>query len=354
MFKLFLYNYHCRQIVLGCSNHSSYVRLLEQYKNDEEALPRVAMLEGPPFDSVLNDLPFRKVKLSSIFCESKGSIGQMYQFSGQRVDSRISLSATSEVFTPRTTTPSLRSPFSSVTAAPREEMRPPPKHMRTDSITSSGNTSDNNASTWATVTSKNKHRPLTDRLRRPSNEPVEPPIKRNRAGQRIDIPGDYDRDEVQRVKKMKGCNQHYIGMGCCHYNAGRPDKCPHNHHYNFTRQELKTLRVVAKETPCKRGHECDDKNCIYGHMCPFPLATQGSMRGVGCLIGDDCRFPRSMHDMDTVSLMARIPSTEIPRGSCLRHRLIYPFIFVGSYQDDSGSGSFLSLGDSNMTWLRVV
>lgn len=58
--------------------------------------------------------------------------------------------------------------------------------------------------------------------------------------------------------------------------------------------------------------------------------------------------------MDTVSLMARIPSTEIPRGSCLRHRLIYPFIFVGSYQDDSGSGSFLSLGDSNMTWLRVV
>jgi hypothetical protein len=59
------------------------------------------------------------------------------------------------------------------------------------------------------------------------------------------------------------------------------------------------LRVVARETPCKKGHECDDPKCIYGHQCPFPAASEGSMRGSGlCLNGEACRFPASMHGMD--------------------------------------------------------
>jgi hypothetical protein len=194
-------------------------------------------------------------------------------------------------------TPALSSPFGSMTNVPVASMTPP-THTRTDSFASSTNASDNGGSTWATVTSKQKHKPLVD-LHRQMNENVAESVKRNRAGQRVDVPGDYDRDEVQRIKKLKGCNQHYIGGGCCHYIAGREDKCPHSHHYNFSKEELKTLRVVAKETPCKRGHDCDDPKCIYGHMCPFPRATEGSMRGIGCLNGDTCRFPRSMHDMDT-------------------------------------------------------
>ncbi|KAK5167830.1 uncharacterized protein LTR77_007529 [Saxophila tyrrhenica] len=299
MYQLFLYNYHCRQIVLGCTSASGYVSLLDQHKHDEEALPRVALLEGAPFNMDLANMPFRKLKLAGIFQETKNH--QTYCSGGQRVDSRISLNATSEAFTPRNATPvgqsfSVQSPPSS--AAGLENARPS-FHARTDSITSSGNNSDVANSTWATVISKNKLRPLADTLRRQSVEPAAT-IKRNRAGQRIDVPGDYDRDEVQRIKKLKGCNQHYIGAGCCHYNAGRADKCPHNHHFKFSAAELKTLRVVAKETPCKRGHDCDDVNCIYGHMCPFPSATVGSMRGSGCLNGNDCRFPISMHDMDTV------------------------------------------------------
>ena len=149
--------------------------------------------------------------------------------------------------------------------------------------------------------------PLTD-LSRPATAQVtmSPPIKRNKAGQRLDDILDYDREDVQRVKKLKSCNQHYIGEnGCCHFNAGKPDKCPHAHHHKFTEQDLKTLRVVARETPCKKGHYCEDPKCIYGHRCPFPVANEGSMRGLGCLNGNACRFPASMHGMDTVAVRTK-------------------------------------------------
>lgn len=149
------------------------------------------------------------------------------------------------------------------------------------------------------IASKKATQPLADF--RPASAPVPAtPIKRNKFNQRLDDVLDYDRDEVQRVKKLKSCNQHYIGNGCCHFNAGKPDKCPHAHNNRLTDADLKVLRVVARETPCKKGHDCDDPKCIYGHRCPFPLAMEGSMRGIGCLNGNACRFPSSMHGMDTV------------------------------------------------------
>jgi hypothetical protein len=298
-FKAYLYNYHCRQIVFGCSHDNGFARLLEQYTEDQEAKGRVTLLEGVPFEKELAVLPFTKVKFSGIFRNSKINLSQMDLLTGrpQRADSRVGLNGASDIFTPRSMTPVFQSPFSSNANLPSAAVGAPLSHVRTNSFASSGNTSDKEA-TWAVVTRKNQHKPLAD-LPRPAPEPVDT-VKRNRAGQRVDIPGDYDRDEVQRIKKLKSCNQHYIGIGCCHYNAGREDKCPHNHDFTFSAADLKTLRVVAKETPCKKGHECDDPKCIYGHICPFPLATEGSMRGIGCLNGEACRFPKSMHNMDKV------------------------------------------------------
>lgn len=142
-------------------------------------------------------------------------------------------------------------------------------------------------------------------LVRSSTVPLDSPISRNRAGQRVDDILEYDRDEVQRIKKLKSCNQHYIGNGCCHYNAGKADKCPHAHHHKFSEADLKVLRVVARETPCKKGHYCDDVKCIYGHRCPFPVASEGSLRGIGCLNGGACRFPASMHGMDNVAVRVK-------------------------------------------------
>ena len=123
-------------------------------------------------------------------------------------------------------------------------------------------------------------------------------ILRNRYAQRLDTPRPYDRDEILRIKALRLCNQHYIGGGCCHYNAGRADKCPHTHRTQLTARDRGWVRAVARETPCKRGHMCDEAKCIYGHQCPWPRASNEDARAFPCSLAASCRFQRSMHDMD--------------------------------------------------------
>ena len=268
-------------------------------------MSRVTLLEGVPFEKELAALEYRTVKFPNLFRDKKlvAPGQQMDLLTGPhpRLDSSTPLNAASGVFTPCTNTPNTAlSPLRSISSLnlDGQTMAVKAPHSRQDSCTSSGAISETDGGSWSTVAKKNAHLPLADILR-PLPGLRENVIKRNKKGQRVDEQMDYDRDEVQRIKKLKSCNQHYIGVGCCHFNAGKADKCPHSHHYKFTAPELKILRVVARETPCKKGHECDDVKCIYGHQCPFPLATEGSMRGSGCLNGEACRFPRSMHGMDT-------------------------------------------------------
>ena len=301
-FKLHLYDYHCRQILFGCSHDNGYARLLEQYVDDREAMTRVTLLEGTPFEKELAILPFATKKFPDIFRETKINLpGQWDLLTGRpRVDSH-GLNAASGVFTPRTGTPgTIGSPLGSMRNLDGQLLTSRNHHLRSDSTISLAGSVDNGPTTYARMAIKNAHQPFIDLPRAP---PVtKETVKRNRHGQRIDDELEYDRDEVQRIKKMKSCNQHYIGNGCCHYNAGKADKCPHNHHMKFSATELKWLRVVARETPCKKGQECDDPKCIYGHHCPFPPATEGSMRGIGCVNGDTCRFPGSMHNVDNQPL----------------------------------------------------
>lgn len=329
-FKLFLYDYHCRQILFGCSHDNGYARLLEQFTDCREAMSRVTLLEGVPFEKELAVLPFRTKKFTGIFRDTKLVTGPVDLLTGNapirpRMDSH-GLSATSEVFTPRTNSPfsPVYSPRSGIPQIDGQMLAQRMPHLRTTSITSSGNTSDSGISSWAAVTKASASIPFQDLVRNaqqrgsafhvrrdadmPSqartisgaSDPMKPKeIFRNKHGQRIDEPLDYDRDEVQRLKKVKFCNQHYIGQGCCHYNAGKPEKCPHKHERKLNPQELYWLRVVARETPCKKGLYCDDAKCIYGHRCPFPKATEGGMRGSGqCLLGENCRFSREMHEVD--------------------------------------------------------
>ncbi|KAI7017328.1 hypothetical protein KC355_g3723 [Hortaea werneckii] len=313
--KLHLYDYHCRQIIFGCSQDYDYARLLGQYALDREALSRVTLLETVAFGNYLKQLEFKTIKFPGVFHETQppvvppglltGPLNTNAQTFRPRVES-CGLSATSEVFTPRTA-----SPFSSFTSSGAQlhqldgqvlAQRLP--HLRSTSMTSSAESSDSGAAglgSWAAITKASSALPYTEipKASRPF-ETAAKTISRNIRGQRIDEPMDYDKDEVQRLKRIKMCNQHYIGQGCCHYNAGRSDKCPHRHDIKLTPQERQWLRVVARETPCKKGTECDDVKCIYGHRCPFPVATEGSSRGSGmCLNGENCRFPRDMHITDT-------------------------------------------------------
>lgn len=319
--ELYLYNYHCRHILLGGSRNKGYHHIIAQRKDDEEALNRLSLLQGSPLGPELAEMPFNKVKFQGLFRNTEINLGLDHptgtydEIKGAqprvltspltvpRVDSRIglqpsALSANGDVFVPRSLSSKMQSPQSSVTSL---SVIGQDLHNRSDSFASSAAEPSGSGGTWAFVTKKSKHLPQTDQTPRPVKEP-EYAVKRNRFNQRIDTPIECDYQEAKKLKDLKACNQHFIGIGCCHYKANRADKCPHNHDLNLNSKQLKMLKAVARETVCKRGHECADPDCINGHACPFPLQTLGSMRGTSCINGENCRFPRSMHGMDMTAV----------------------------------------------------
>lgn len=126
---------------------------------------------------------------------------------------------------------------------------------------------------------------------RPMNR--EEVIARNRQGQRVDPPcRDYDKAEVDRIKKIKMCNVHYLRRECPY-----GDNCTHSHDYKPTADEIRTLKLVARMAPCIYGSGCSDIKCIYGHRCPAPPSKK--TKNKPCLFGEQCKFPPEMHDIDT-------------------------------------------------------
>ena len=200
--------------------------MLHTYDGDQEVQTRLTLLEGIPFEKEFTSLKLNTKKFPELFRETQ-ILGQMDLLGGirGRVDSRNSvLNGASGVFTPRTSTPAtgVATVYSSRDAS-------------LGSASAVSSTPEPNPNMWSVVTAKNAHRPLIDKTR-PVVEPTQTitrnQVKRNKHGERIDIELDYNRDDVQRIKKLKSCNQHYIGIGCCHYNAGKADKCEYNKKVN--------------------------------------------------------------------------------------------------------------------------
>lgn len=128
------------------------------------------------------------------------------------------------------------------------------------------------------------------RSKAPSSSPPKT-VERNKYGQRVDrfdfksIP----RDELNRLKKLKLCNYHFL-LGEC----PNEENCYHDHDRKLTKQELHVLSAIARMTPCRFGLECDDPECIYGHRCP-----QSEPGKKTCFRGDSCRFEPAAHGIDT-------------------------------------------------------
>lgn len=118
-----------------------------------------------------------------------------------------------------------------------------------------------------------------------------PKVERNKYGQRVDrldfksIP----KEELNRVKKMKLCNLHFL-LGDCPNDV----KCFHDHAHKLSKNERVVLQAIARMTPCHFGVDCDDPKCIYGHRCP-----QSEVGKKECFWGSNCRFDTSAHGIDT-------------------------------------------------------
>lgn len=317
-----IYDYQCRHIVFGCSHESGFVRQLEKFLNENATLRKVTLLEGVPFENELASLPYQTTKFEGLFRDTKIQLNglDLMDFRG-RLDSKGSVfNPNSAVFTPPQSqtpapvTPPLFSPKSGIPngvangVTNGSDAFAPLRNLTRNSSLSSVALSEAPAAGgapsglgWANIAKASAQLPYKDLTKKTVEAEAQltagTGILLNSQDQRIDKAMDYDHNKVYELKQHKLCNQHYIGRGCCHYEAGNRN-CPHRHDMKLNSEDLKWLRVVARETVCKKGTACRELGCIYGHHCPYPKLPDGPRKGVDCINGASCRFHKDMHGMD--------------------------------------------------------
>jgi len=98
------------------------------------------------------------------------------------------------------------------------------------------------------------------------------------------------RDSKPPRRDPAPCNFHYL-QGYC---SRKGIDCPYGHEYELLDQEIQSLKVGAKQQPCKyvnQNEDCHLADCIYGHECP---------RGRQChyYASGRCKFVgEGMHDV---------------------------------------------------------
>jgi hypothetical protein len=285
IFKLFLHDVHCHQVLLGCSHDNGYARLLDDTMGDAMLVDHITLLEGVPFERELASLQasFKTIKFDNMFRSTK--LATPYQLKtaqpGPIQRPLQTISANIPIGSP------LAQTYSNSTI---DEGTP----STTASTTSKSNTP---APTWATMTAApffpSGSSPATRSNTKGGTTQIKSTlgINRNRLGQRIDDMDDsIPNEDIKRVKKLKLCNVFYLNGGEACTNA----RCTHDHDYNITKNDLRTLKQVARMTPCYFKTECDDPRCIYGHRCP--QSQPGSRE---CWYKEDCRFAGWGHGIDT-------------------------------------------------------
>ncbi|KAF2825693.1 hypothetical protein CC86DRAFT_34066 [Ophiobolus disseminans] len=305
LFKLFSRDVHCTRLLFGCSHDNGYARTLEECSDVPEVVTKTVLLEGVPFEKELVSLPYSTVKFPGIFREAKivlQGAANPYSFGLPMTPTDTSthtlknyniLSGMPSRF-PAPARPSgiMDSPLPSRAMLAKTTISRTPS---SSTIASDGFLPAlKPQSSWAAKAAAPPP-PVTEMpvYHTPVREEL---IARNRAGQRIDPPcRSYDKAEVDRVKRLKLCNVHFLREECPYDSS-----CTHLHAYKATKDELSTLRLVARMAPCSNGSGCQDIKCIYGHRCPAPPHRTHPVKGTkSCIFGESCKFPPELHDIDT-------------------------------------------------------
>ena len=303
MFKLNFNNLHCRHIIFGCSHDNGYARLLE----DVSGYSKVTLLEGVPFEREIALLKpkFGHAKFDNVFRTSKINLYQHQYHQPQQIHLPSAPQALTMASVMSTPTQSYGSMPNGLSNGAGTGYQPPYQQPIARPPSTPSNSSVPTSTSWATkaVSGPPGH---TVQLASPPQTPTPATIPRNKYGQRLDTLGKYDPTEFKRVQKIKMCNVHFLRQDCPY-----GDECTHDHFYKPNKNELETLRQVARSTPCKWGTGCDDVKCIYGHRyekefirlimsdsdrrarCPHSVEGQRI-----CRFGDNCRFDTEMHGVD--------------------------------------------------------
>ena len=288
---------------------------MEQYSDRVEIVNKVVLLEGVPFEKELVPLPYKTKKFPKLFRDKKLSVSPW----GLGIVSRTT-SPKTLVCVPETTFDSKagsntlamtglpsRFPAPATIRPPgtpmdsplpnRAQLNPSPSVFSCSTLASDDYPAlKPTMMTWAGKVAAAAPLPTAPVQLTYKVLDHDEVIARNRSGQRVDPPcKDYDKAEVDRIKRMKLCNVHFLRNECPY-----DKQCTHLHGYQLTTDEKATLRLVARMAPCIYGSGCQDVKCIYGHRCPAPASKTHHVKGTkSCIFGEACKFSPELHDIDT-------------------------------------------------------
>ncbi|MCJ1281521.1 hypothetical protein MMC26_000841 [Xylographa opegraphella] len=280
LFKLFVNNSHCKHIIFGGSHDNGYARLLEDIAG--QATPnQITLLEGVPFERELAIMKSKYLftRFDTLFRSTKINIYQQQYQQLQQIRPQPNSQSQSMSQMAPSYMSNLQSSHSSglhngvpdglstafPVPQPQQTGYQSPYHTsmtRTPSESTNNSMMNPLAPTWANkvVSAPPAQTASPPPTPQPSTMENANKIPRNKFGQRIDPTIQYDKSEVRRVQKIHMCNVHFLRHDCPYGND-----CTHDHFYKPSKNELLTLRVIARGTPCNFGSACDDIKCIYGH-----------------------------------------------------------------------------------------
>ncbi|KAL8731381.1 MAG: hypothetical protein Q9166_003473 [cf. Caloplaca sp. 2 TL-2023] len=232
LFKLHLTNFHCQHMFFGCSHDNGYARLLEQY-TEPMITDRITLLEGVPFEKELYAMKakYSTVKFENIFRSDKINVYNQTTYPVSQSFPYHPMQISSGDTTSPPALSGYQSPYQPIIGASTPSPAP-----------SNPSTMNPKAPSWASAATSAIQivSPPATPTPTPSNLASSTDIPRNRYGQRIDPPNVYDKEEVDRVRKLKLCNVHFL-RGDCGY-----DPCTHSHSKKLSKAEMAALKTVAR------------------------------------------------------------------------------------------------------------
>lgn len=241
VFKTFVGNPTCRQVLFAACHDNGYVRLLEKYQHSPVA-EKVTLLNSFETGKEFAGLGFRSTKMQTVFRSGP-------------LDSR-KMSGN---------TPSQRA----LSAGAR-----------------GGNGNNNAAGTGNTK--KSEALPEQKNLGKVC-------VFVNAAGQRIDArlprprPEDFRRWN-QKVKNAQNAGKKFCNSFYLHPDGCEREKCPFLHDA-LSEGEIAALRCDARQEFCRAKEQCRDPNCFFGHHCSCNKTASRT-----------CRVPARLHGVEVGSV----------------------------------------------------
>lgn len=216
-------------------------RMLGPYAGNDTISKRITMLEGPPFAPELQKLKskFRTMSFPSVFRDTKLLSGSGGSFPNGTSNGTLS-----------------KPPTWAATLAPR-----PVVPLQSPKIEKAAIADEYGEYDWIPQNSKGQR--------------IDPPI--------VDPPQKITSVLINNVKDRHYCNNYHIYGDCSHYG------CKHEHGEKLGGMNLKTLRMIARSTPCRDGLDCEDLDCYWGHHCGREY----------CKADQTCRYTARQHNIDT-------------------------------------------------------